>query len=48
MLLGIEPIFEPNLSTHSHGFIPNGGCHSALYEIKCTLTAVNWFIEGDI
>lgn len=41
MLLILEAIFEPTFSTHSHGFRPNRGCHSALGEIKRTFTATN-------
>lgn len=48
MLLILEAIFEPSFLTHSHGFRPNKGCHTALKEVKNTFTAVNWFIEGDI
>jgi len=48
MLFILEAIFEPSFSTHSHGFRPERGCHSALGEIKRTFSAVNWFIEGDI
>lgn len=48
MLLILEAIFEPSFLTHSHGFRPNKGCHTALKEVKNTFSAVNWFIEGDI
>lgn len=48
MALVLEAIFEPSFSTHSHGFRPGRGCHSALGEIKRTYTGINWFIEGDI
>jgi len=41
MLLVLEAIFEPLFKTHSHGFRPNKGCHSALGEIKRTFTSVN-------
>lgn len=41
MLLVLEAIFEPTLSTHSHGYRPKRGCHSALGEIKRTYTSVN-------
>lgn len=48
MLLILEAIFEPSFLTHSHGFRPNKGCHTALKEVKNTFSSVNWFIEGDI
>jgi len=48
MLLIMEAIFEPSFVTHSHGFRPGKGCHTALKEVKNTFSAVNWFIEGDI
>jgi group II intron reverse transcriptase/maturase len=44
----LEAIFEPQFTTHSHGFRPGRSCHSAFGEIKRTFTSVNWFIEGDI
>jgi len=44
----MEAIFEPSFVTHSHGFRPGKGCHTALKEVKNTFSAVNWFIEGDI
>ncbi len=48
ILLILEAIFEPTFSTHSHGFRPQKGCHSALKEIKRTFTSVNWFLAGDL
>jgi retron-type reverse transcriptase len=48
MLLILEAIFEPSFVTHSHGFRPGKGCHTALKEVKNTFSAVNWFIEGYI
>jgi nicotine oxidoreductase len=48
MLLALEAIFEPSFHTHSHGFRPGKGCHTALKEVKNTFVGVNWFIEGDI
>jgi group II intron reverse transcriptase/maturase len=44
----LEPYYEQRFSTHSHGFRPNRGCHSALLEIRKTWTGTVWFIEGDI
>ena len=44
----LEPYYEQRFSTHSHGFRPNRGCHSALREILKTWHGTVWFIEGDI
>jgi retron-type reverse transcriptase len=44
----LEPYYEQRFSTHSHGFRPNRGCHSALREIRRTWKGTVWFVEGDI
>ena len=44
----LEPYYEQRLSTHSHGFRPHRGCHSALTEIRKYWKGTVWFIEGDI
>jgi group II intron reverse transcriptase/maturase len=44
----LEPYYEQKFSSHSHGFRPNRGCHSALREIRRTWKGTVWFIEGDI
>ncbi|TFH32233.1 MAG: maturase, partial [Anaerolineales bacterium] len=44
----LEAYYEPQFSSHSHGFSPQRGCHTALAEIHRTFTGTNWFIEGDI
>jgi len=44
----LSAYFEPQFSTHSHGFRPERGCHTALREIYHNWTGVGWFIEGDI
>ena len=44
----LEAYYEPQFSTHSHGFRPNRGCHTALIEIMHTWKGSVWFIEGDI
>jgi len=44
----LDAYFEPQFSTHSHGFRPGRGCHTALREIFCTWNGTRWFIEGDI
>jgi group II intron reverse transcriptase/maturase len=44
----LEAYFEPTFSTHSHGFRPARGCHTALQEIYHNWVGTAWFIEGDI
>jgi group II intron reverse transcriptase/maturase len=44
----LEPYYEQRFSTHSHGFRPNRGCHTALREIRKNWKGTVWFIEGDI
>jgi group II intron reverse transcriptase/maturase len=44
----LEPYYEQRFSSHSHGFRPKRGCHSALHEIRKTWKGTVWFIEGDI
>lgn len=44
----LDAYYEPQFSTHSHGFRPRRGCHSALEEIARTFKGSAWFIEGDI
>ena len=44
----LEAYYEPQFSTHSHGFRPGRGCHTALQEITQQWRGVKWFIEGDI
>jgi group II intron reverse transcriptase/maturase len=48
MRLILEAYYEPQFSTHSHGFRPDLGCHTALSERRQTWTGTKWFIEGDI
>ena len=43
----LNAYYEPQWSSHSHGFRPERGCHTALREIK-TWDGTAWFIEGDI
>ena len=43
----LEAFYEPSFSTHSHGFRPKRGCHTALREVQ-TWKGVKWWIEGDI
>jgi len=44
----LEPYYEQKFSSHSHGFRPGRGCHTALLEIQRTWKGTVWFIEGDI
>jgi len=44
----LEAYYEPQFSDHSHGFRPERGCHTALWEIYRTWHGTAWFIEGDI
>jgi len=47
MRLLLNAYYEPQWSSHSHGFRPGRGCHTALREIK-KWDGTAWFIEGDI
>ena len=44
----LEAYYEPQFSTHSHGFRAGHGCHTALQEITQRWRGVKWFIEGDV
>jgi len=44
----LSAYFEPQFSSHSHGFRPGRGCHTALRDIYHTWPGTVWFIEGDI
>jgi group II intron reverse transcriptase/maturase len=44
----LEAYYDPRFSSHSHGFRPGRGCHTALREITQHWRRVKWFIEGDI
>jgi group II intron reverse transcriptase/maturase len=44
----LEAYYEPQFSSHSHGFRPNRGCHTALSEVARTWTGTCWFVEADI
>ena len=44
----LEPYYERRFSSHSHGFRPEQGCHTALREIQKKWKGMIWFIEGDI
>jgi len=47
MRLLLNAYYEPQFSSHSHGFRPERGCHTALRDIK-KWDGTAWFIEGDI
>src|SRR5438046_2026427 len=44
----LEAYYEPQWSSHSHGFRPGRGPHTALREIHYQWKGTTWFIEGDI
>jgi group II intron reverse transcriptase/maturase len=44
----LDAYLEPQFSSHSHGFRPERGCHTALREIYHSWVGSVWFIEGDI
>jgi len=44
----LEAYYEPMFSSHSHGFRPGRGCHTALTEVAKNWTGTTWFVEGDI
>lgn len=48
LLVVLECIYEPRFLKSSHGFRPNRGCHSALYELFRNGGNHSWVIEGDI
>lgn len=48
LLVVLENIYEPKFLNSSHGFRPNRGCHSALYELFRNGGNHSWAIEGDI
>lgn len=44
----LNAIFEPSMHDKSHGFRPNKGCQSAIWDVRNLFGSVNWFIELDI
>src|SRR6266851_3326549 len=40
--------YEPQFSSHSHGFRPDRGCHTALSEGYHQWVGTTYFVEGDI
>jgi nicotine oxidoreductase len=45
--LVLTEIYSGTTSKHSHGFIRNRGCHTALQEISQTFKGASWIIEAD-
>ena len=46
--LVLEAVYEPQFTPDSHGFRPNKGVHSALYELYSKGGNYSWVINGDI
>ncbi len=44
----LNAYYDPQFSSHSHGFRPERGGHTAFREIDQDWSATTWFIEGDI
>jgi group II intron reverse transcriptase/maturase len=44
----LEAYYEPQFSSHSYGFRPGRGCHTALQEITRKWRGTKWFVEGDL
>lgn len=44
----MDAYYEPQFSSHSYGFRPKLGCHSALRAIMKKGKGTKWFIEGDL
>ena len=44
----LEAYYEPQFSSHSHGFRPDRGCHTALSESYHQWVGTTYFVEGDI
>jgi hypothetical protein len=44
----LDAYYDPQFSTHSHGFRPGRGCHTALQSIQHGWRGTKWSIEGDI
>lgn len=47
ILILLEPIFESEFLTVSHGFRKNKSCHSALEDIYFNWGSTKWFLEAD-
>jgi group II intron reverse transcriptase/maturase len=48
MRMILEAYYEPQFSSHSHGFRPGKGCHTALSESYHQWIGTTYFVEGDI
>ena len=44
----LSAYYEPQFSSHSHGFRPDRGCHTALSEGYHQWVGTTYFVEGDI
>ena len=44
----LEAVFEPRLSSHSHGFRSKHSCHTALKQVKEQFGVARWYIKGGI
>jgi group II intron reverse transcriptase/maturase len=44
----LSAYYEPQFSSHSHGFRPDRGCHTALSESYHQWVGTTYFVEGDI
>jgi retron-type reverse transcriptase len=44
----LEIIYEPKMSSNSHGYRPNKGCHTALKQIGQQFNGTTFVVEGDI
>jgi hypothetical protein len=48
MRLILTSFYEPQFSSHSHGYRQGRGCHTALSDIRLKWKGTKWFIEGDL
>ena len=48
MRMVLEGIFEPHMNKFSHGFRPNRGCLTAIWDVRNYFGSVKWFVEVDI
>jgi len=44
----LDAYYDPQFSTHAHGFRPGRGCHTALRTMQQGWRGTKWYIEGDI
>jgi retron-type reverse transcriptase len=48
MKIILEAVFEPKFADLSHGFRPQRGKHTAVFQAIGLFTEVNWFFEADL